>query len=98
MQPHPHRWLESYFSIFVQFFSEMAPHFLSAHDSPSNLAESRYPHPIPKFWLFVAHFCEVVPNFVWNKAVPHGSFEQSCSVMATQTLKEKEQQHDEDAE
>jgi len=40
--PHPHCSLYNYFSISVQFFSDVAPHFLSAHDSPSNLAESRY--------------------------------------------------------
>jgi len=41
--PHPHCSLYNYFSISVQFFSDVALHFLSAHDSPSNLAESRYP-------------------------------------------------------
>jgi len=35
--PHPHCSLNSYFSISVQFFSQLAPHFLAAHDSPSNL-------------------------------------------------------------
>ena len=36
--PLPHCSLYNYFSISVQFFSDVAPHFLSAHDSPSNLA------------------------------------------------------------
>jgi len=39
--PHPHCSLNNYFSISVQFFSDVTPHFLSAHDSPSNLAKSR---------------------------------------------------------
>jgi len=43
--PHPHCSLYNYISISVQFFSDVAPHFLSAYDSPSNLAESRYPPP-----------------------------------------------------
>jgi len=41
--PHPHCSGDNYFSMSVQFFWDMAPHFLSAHDSPSNLAKSRYP-------------------------------------------------------
>jgi len=32
--PHPHCSIFNYFSIFVQFFSDVAPHFWSAHDSP----------------------------------------------------------------
>jgi len=32
-----------YFSISVQFVPQMAPQFFFKHDSPSNLAESRYP-------------------------------------------------------
>jgi len=39
--PHPHCSCNNYLSISVHFFS----HFWSAHDSPSNLAESRYPRP-----------------------------------------------------
>ena len=50
--PHPHCSVENCFSISEQFFSDVAPHCLSAHDSPSNLAGSRYPHgewlPAPK--------------------------------------------------
>jgi len=42
MPPHPHCSVDNYFSISVQFFSDVAVHFLSAHDSPSNLAKSRY--------------------------------------------------------
>jgi len=45
MLPHPHCSLYNYFSISVQFVSDVAPHFLSAHDSSNNLAESRYPPP-----------------------------------------------------
>ena len=41
--PHPHCSPNNYFSISVQFFSDVAPHFLSAHYSPSNLDKSRYP-------------------------------------------------------
>jgi len=36
IHPHPHRLYNRYFSI-------SAPHFLSSHESPSKLAESRYP-------------------------------------------------------
>ena len=43
--PHPHSSFYNYFSISVQFFSDVAPIFLSAHNSPSNLAESRYEGP-----------------------------------------------------
>jgi len=39
----PHHSLTGYFSISVQYFSQVAPHFLCEHNSPSNLAESRYP-------------------------------------------------------
>jgi len=39
----------------------------------------------------------MIPNFALNTTVSHG-FEQSCSVMATQKLEEKAQQHDEDVE
>jgi len=35
--------LYNYFSIFVQFFAPNGPSFFGHHDSPSNLAESRYP-------------------------------------------------------
>jgi len=38
---HSHCSCENYFSISEQFFPDVAPHFLSEHDSPSNLAESR---------------------------------------------------------
>jgi len=41
--PYPHCSLYNYFSISIQFFSDVALHFLSAHYSPGNLAESRYP-------------------------------------------------------
>ena len=41
---HPHCSFHNYFSILWIFFSQVAPHFWSAHDSPNNLAESRYPH------------------------------------------------------
>ena len=41
--PHPHCSVYNCFSIFVQFFPDVAPHFLSAHDPPSNLAEPLYP-------------------------------------------------------
>ena len=44
--PHPHCLPNNCFSIFVQFFSDVAPHFLSAHYSSSNLAVSRYPRAI----------------------------------------------------
>ena len=40
---YPHLSLYDYFSISVQFFSRVAPQFFYQHDSPSNLAESRYP-------------------------------------------------------
>jgi len=40
--PHPYCSFGNYFSISEQLFSDVAPH-LSTHDSPSNLAESRYP-------------------------------------------------------
>jgi len=43
MHPHPHHSLPGYFSISVQFFSQVAHHLFGQHDSPSNLAESRYP-------------------------------------------------------
>ena len=61
-----------------------------------------YDDPSPKFWSFLAHFFgwspdEMIQNFVLNKTVSHG-FEQRCSAMATQKLKEKAQQHDEDVE
>ena len=39
--------LDNYFSISVQFFSPNGPSFFCHHDSPSNLAESRYPRPHP---------------------------------------------------
>jgi len=41
--PHIHCSVETNFSISEHFFSDVAPHFLSAHDSPSNLAKSLYP-------------------------------------------------------
>jgi len=44
IHPQPHRSLADYFSISMQFFPQVAPHFFGQHDSPSNLAESRYPH------------------------------------------------------
>ena len=50
MHPHPHCSLNSYFSICVQFFPEVAPHFWSAHGSSSNLAYSRYPRAV---WLLL---------------------------------------------
>jgi len=37
--PHPHFSRYNYFSIFVQCFSDMAPHCLSAHDLPCNLTK-----------------------------------------------------------
>jgi len=40
---NPDRSLYNCFSISVQFFPRMAPHFFDHHDSPSNLAKSRYP-------------------------------------------------------
>jgi len=44
---HAHCSHNNHFSISVQFFSDVAPHFLSAHDSPRNLTKSRVPgHPI----------------------------------------------------
>ena len=46
--PHPHSSNDYYFSIFEQFFSDVAPHFLSVHDSPSHI------HPktlIEKMWI-----------------------------------------------
>jgi len=49
MIPHPHRSTNSYFSIFVFFFPDMAPHSLSAHNSPRNRAESLYPHGDPSW-------------------------------------------------
>ena len=39
--PLPRCSHNNYFSICIQLFSDVPPHFLSAHDSPSNLAESR---------------------------------------------------------
>jgi len=41
--PHPHCSMNNYFSIYVQCFSDAAPHFLSAHYSPSNIDNSWYP-------------------------------------------------------
>ena len=38
--------LHSHLSISVQLFSRMAPHFFGHQDSPSNLAESLYPHAV----------------------------------------------------
>ena len=43
IRPHPHRPLCGYFSISVPFFPRVASRFFCQHDSPSNLAESRYP-------------------------------------------------------
>ena len=43
----PHRALDNYFSISVQFFPRVAPQFLCQHESPGNLAESRYPRAGP---------------------------------------------------
>ena len=40
---NPDRSSYNYFMIFVIFFARMAPHFFHFHDSPSNLAKSRYP-------------------------------------------------------
>jgi hypothetical protein len=41
--PHNHRSVNNYFSIVVNFFTRMVPHFYGQHDSLSNLAKSRYP-------------------------------------------------------
>ena len=41
--PHPHCSIYNYFSISVKFFPGVAPHFWSAHDSPSNLDNSPVP-------------------------------------------------------
>jgi len=41
--PTPPPLVRQLFLDFRAFFSHVAPHFLSAHDSPSNIAESRYP-------------------------------------------------------
>ena len=40
---NPDRSAYNYFSISVNFFPRMAPHFFGHHNSPSNLAKSRYP-------------------------------------------------------
>jgi len=40
--------LYNYFSISVQFFPRMAPHFLKKNDSPSNLAESHGSKPVTR--------------------------------------------------
>jgi len=40
----------NYFSISLQFFPRMAPHFFFHHDSPSNLAESQYPPRNGLYW------------------------------------------------
>ena len=45
---HPHCSSNNYFSISVIFFSDMTPHFLSAHDSPSNLAIH-----VPSMWPLI---------------------------------------------
>jgi len=53
--------------------------------------------PLPPIGVVWGIFWGVIPNFAFNKAVPHG-FEQSCSAMVTHKLDEKVQPHDEDAE
>jgi len=45
--PHPHRSPNNCFSISVQFFPQVAPHFFGQHDSPSNLASV----PVPSLQL-----------------------------------------------
>ena len=37
MHPHPHCLIDNYFSISIQIFHQVAPHFFSAQDSPSNI-------------------------------------------------------------
>jgi len=81
MHPHPNRSLSGYFSISVQFFSQRGPPFFGQHDSPSNLAESRYPQRcILSLYLFRESRLECVCCFVllrgtWTlrKINPEGS-------------------------
>ena len=56
---HSDHSLHNYFSISVQFFSPNGPSIFLHHDSPSNLAESRYPHREHNVyissWAFLSH-------------------------------------------
>ena len=61
---HPHRSLNNCFSISVQFFSQVAPHFFGQHESPSNLAKSRYPCEGPEF-------CKVYTSRGLDPPPPH---------------------------
>jgi len=65
------------------------------HPGGGFICTIRWPH--PPIGVVCENCWGVIPNFAFNKAVPHG-FEQSCSAMATQKLEEKVQPHDEDAE
>jgi len=53
---------QDYLSIFVNFFDQWAPNFLGQHDSPSNLAESRYLPYTPLYIVFVRKWAKVEPE------------------------------------
>ena len=84
MHPHPHRSLTGYFSISVQFFSQVAPHSFGQHDSPSHLAESRYPPRYHSLSLHIFHeiFALYLCTLFWEYT-PRVLLHDSCTYLYT---------------